>query len=379
MSSLLDVYPRLPLKLVSARGCWLKTDAGRSLLDLYGGHAVSPLGHAHPELHGALIAAHDTVDFYSNSVHMPIQERAASAALADSQHLSWAHFVNSGTEANEAALHLARRFTSRTCVVSFDCSFHGRSLGSLAVTGIEGYRKRLSVETPPNWRRGIRFGNRADLERIDDSVAAVICESIPSIAGVLMPPEGWYPALAARCREVGALLIFDEVQGGVGRCGRWFAHQLFGVEPDLVTLAKGLGGGFPVGAVLGNPELARWIGHGELGTTFGGGPMACAMICAVSNIIQREQLIERNRCTFQRIHGALSPLPGVSVRGAGALIGLETPLPASELRQRLLSRSVVVGSSGQPNTVRLLPPYVLSEEELELGISAIIDALGEPS
>lgn len=375
MSALLPVYPRLPLSLTSARGCWLKTAEGRSLLDLYGGHAVSPLGHGHPELHGALLAAHDTLDFYSNSLHMPIQERAARAVLADSEHLSWVHFVNSGTEANEAALHLARRRSSRPTVVSFSCSFHGRTLGSLAVTGLPGYRQRLSLDAPAPWHRTITFGSEQDLELIDEQVAAVLCESIPSIAGVLMPEPDWYPALAARCKQVGALLIFDEVQGGVGRTGSWFAHELFGVQPDLVTLAKGLGGGFPVGAVLGSKDLADWIQPGELGTTFGGGPMACAMACAVADIVKRDGLMERNATIFKSIHGTLSRLPGVTVRGAGTLIGLQTPLPASELRQALLERDVLVGSSGEQNTVRLLPPYVLSDDELHIGLAAILDVL----
>ncbi len=375
MSALLPVYPRLPLSLVSASGCWLKTANGRSLLDLYGGHAVSPLGHGHPELHGALLAAHDTLDFYSNSLHMPIQERAASAVLSGSEHLDWAHFVNSGTEANEAALHLARRRTGRATVVTFSCSFHGRTLGSLAATGLPGYQKRLSVDVPSPWHRTIGYGNTADLELIDEQVAAVLCESIPSIAGVLMPEPGWYTDLAERCAEVGAMLIFDEVQGGVGRTGRWFAHELFGLRPDLVTLAKGLGGGFPVGAVLGTEALASWVEPGELGTTFGGGPMACAMVCAVAEVIKRDGLMERNTVIFDHVRRALSPHTGVTVRGAGTLIGLQTPLPATELRSGLLERGVLVGSSGEANTVRLLPPYVLTDEELDIGLTAILDVL----
>ena len=376
VSALLPVYPRLPLQLVSASGCWLQTSDGRSLLDLYGGHAVSPLGHGHPELHRALLTAHSTLDFYSNSVHMPIQERAAAAVLAGSEHLGWAHFVNSGTEANEAALHLARRRTGRASIHSFSCSFHGRTLGTLAATGLPGYRQRLSVDVPAPWHRTIEFGSYDDLDLIDETVAAVLCESIPSIAGVLMPPPGWYPRLAARCKQVGALLIFDEVQGGVGRTGHWFAHDLLGVEPDLVTLAKGLGGGFPVGAVLGTEALARWVQPGEIGTTFGGGPMACAMVCAVAEVIERDQLMRRNVAIFARIKSSLELLPGVTVRGAGTLIGVETPLPASELRTALLERNVLVGSSGEPNTVRLLPPYVLTDDELDIGITAIREALG---
>jgi len=375
VTALLPVYPRMPLEVISAHGCWLGTADGRKLLDLYGGHAVSPLGHGHPELQAALLEAHQTLDFYSNSVLMPVQEDAARAVLAGSKHLSWAHFVNSGSEANEAALHLARRRTERATVVTFRCSFHGRTLGSLSVTGLDSYQRRLSVATPQSWHRTIRFGSEPDLQLIDDQVAAVLCESIPSIAGVLMPPDGWYQALEARCREVGALLVFDEVQGGVGRTGQWFAHELFAVRPDLVTLAKALGGGFPVGAVLGTRELAEWVSPGELGTTFGGGPMACAMVQTVAKVVHRDDLMTRNREIFARTHAALADIESVSVRGAGCLIGVETALPAAELRSRLLERDVIVGSSGASNTIRLLPPYVLSDEELDIGLRAIREVL----
>ncbi len=377
MTALLPVYSRIPLEVVSGQGCWLQTSCGRSLLDLYGGHAVSPLGHGHPELHEALLNAHSTLDFYSNSVLLPAQEQAAHAVLGDSEHLRWVHFVNSGTEANEAALHLARRRTDRSTVVTFGCSFHGRTLGSLSVTGLSGYQQRLSVDAPKPWHRRIGFGSDADLQLIDKTVAAVLCESIPSIAGVLMPPDGWYGRLEARCREVGALLIFDEVQGGVGRTGRWFAHDLFAVKPDLVTLAKGLGGGFPVGAVAGVQDLADWVAPGELGTTFGGGPMACAMVEAVARIVRRDDLPARNREIFACVEAGLEAVPGVVVRGAGALIGIETPLPCAELRSRLLARDVLVGSSGHPNTIRLLPPYVLSDSDLELGLQTLREVLDD--
>jgi len=377
VTALLPVYPRMPLEVISARGCWLGTSDGRDLLDLYGGHAVSPLGHGHPELQRALLEAHQTLDFYSNSVLMPVQEDAARAVLSDSEHLSWVHFVNSGTEANEAALHLARRRTGRATVVTFGCSFHGRTLGSLSVTGLDGYQRRLSVAPPQPWHRTIRFGSESDLQLIDEQVAAVLCESVPSIAGVLMPPDGWYENLEARCREVGALLIFDEVQGGVGRTGRWFAHELFDVKPDLVTLAKALGGGFPVGAVAGTRDLAEWVSPGELGTTFGGGPMACAMVQTVAEVVHRDDLMARNREIFSRIHSALADIDAVHVRGAGSLIGIETALPAAELRARLLERDIIVGSSGSPNTIRLLPPYVLSDEELDIGLRALQELLDD--
>jgi len=186
VSELLPVYPRLDLELVGAEGCELHTADGRTLLDLYGGHAVCPLGHAHPELLRTLRESYERLDFYSNSLRMPVQQQAASAVLGASGHLSHVHFVNSGTEANEAALHLARRLSGRSTVVSFDCSFHGRTLASLAATGMAQYRARLSVPQDPALNRYLSFGDPTDLERqIDGSVAAVVCESVPSLAGLL--------------------------------------------------------------------------------------------------------------------------------------------------------------------------------------------------
>ncbi len=364
MSALFPVYPRLDLELASGHGAYVKTTSGRTILDLYGGHAVTPLGHGHRELADALNAAYRTLDFYSNSLHMPIQEQAAEAVLEGQSHLSRVHFVNSGTEANESALHLARRVTGRTTVVSLSNGFHGRTLASLSATGIQGYRDRLSVPVPESWSRRIDFGS-PDLSAIDETVAAVILESVPSLGGVFMPPKGWYREIAKRCEKVGALLIVDEVQGGVGRLGTWFGHELLGVQPDIVTLAKSLGSGFPVGAMVTTEALAQAVGFGELGTTFGGGPMACTMVAKTAQIIRRDGLMERNVELFERIRKGLSGLEGVTVRGAGALIGVETPMPAGELRAALLERDILIGVSGHGHTARLLPPYILTDEQID--------------
>lgn len=261
MSSLFPVYGRLPLQVVRAEARTLFTSDGREILDLYGAHAVCPLGHAHPELTRALSEAHRTLDFYSNSLHMPVQDDAAAAVLGDSAHLSHVHFVNSGTEANEAAIHLARRYTGRQRVVTLDVGFHGRTLGSLSVTGLGGYRSRVAVDVPDTWRGTLRFDDLDHVrEGIPDDTAAVLVESVPSLGGVYLPSAPWLQAVMARAREVGALVIFDEVQGGVGRLGRWFGHEFLGVQPDLVTLAKSLGSGFPVGAMVATPALADWVG-----------------------------------------------------------------------------------------------------------------------
>ncbi|MFQ3586964.1 MAG: aminotransferase class III-fold pyridoxal phosphate-dependent enzyme [Fimbriimonadaceae bacterium] len=371
---LLPVYPRSPVTLDRAQGAWLYTADGRRILDMYGGHAVSALGHGHPDLVRAVSDSFAGLDFYSNSVEMPIQKEAARRVLNDSPHLAHVHFVNSGTEANEAAIHVARRLTGRRTVVSFDLSFHGRTLASLSATGLTSYQKRLSLPPAPELHRFVRFGDGGDLDKIDGTVAAVICESVPSLGGIYMPPDGYYPALEARCREVGAYLIFDEVQGGIGRLGRWFAHERFGVRPDMVTLAKSLGGGYPVGAMLATAPIGAAMTAGEVGTTFGGGPTACRMIATVHEVIHRDGLMERTGRIFARISEGLAGIDGVAVRGAGCLIGVQTPRPASEVQRALLERDVMVGTSNQPHTIRLLPPYILADEEVDFFVRAFREA-----
>lgn len=376
MTALLPVYPRMPLELVRASGTRLFTADGRELLDLYGGHAVCPLGHGHPELTEALTQAHSTLDFYSNSLHMPVQESAARAVLGEATHLAHTHFVNSGTEANEAAIHLARRKTGRTTIVTLDCGFHGRTLGSLSVTGLAGYRERVAVDLPDDVLRTIRFNAPDDLSRIDDTVAGVLIELVPSIAGILEPDPAWLTALEARCRAVGALLILDEVQAGVGRMGSWFGHERFGLQPDMVTLAKSLGGGFPVGALVTSAEIGEWVGFGEIGTTFGGGPLAAVMVETVARIIRRDGLMERVLAIETRVRELMARIPGVTVRGYGCLVGVETALPSGELRDALLARDIVVGVSGHLHTVRLLMSYVTTDEELERFATAMNEVIG---
>jgi len=375
MSALLPVYPRLPLRLVRASGTTLYIEDGREILDLYGGHAVTPLGHGHPELQRTIAEAFATLDFYSNSLHMPVQEQAAEAVLHGSAHLAYAHFVNSGTEANEAALHTARRMTGREKVLTLSTGFHGRSLASLSATGLPGYRRRISVDMPSHWRGAIEANDPAALDAIDEDTAAVLLESIVSLGGVQLLDAQWLHDVQAKCRAVGAMLIFDEVQGGVGRLGEWFAHTLYGIEPDMVTLAKSVAGGYPVGVMLATQAIGDWIGFGELGTTFGGGPVACAMVKAVHDIIVRDGLMHRVTEIFDHVSAGLAGVEGVEVRGKGALIGIQTPLLAKELRSRLLEHNILIGVSGDPHTARLLLPYTTSNDELDRFLTTLPEVL----
>lgn len=375
MTALLDVYPRLDLDVVSAEGITLHTADGRAILDLYGAHAVCPLGHAHPALHEALVRQHATLDFYSNSLRMAVQEQAGQAVLADSDHLAHVHFVNSGTEANESAIHLARRLTGRSRIVTLAEGFHGRTLGSLSVTGLPAYRARVPVEVPDSWSATVVLG-ADDLSVIDETVAAAVVESVPSLGGVFLPPAGWLERVAARCREVGALLVLDEVQGGVGRLGRWWGHAALGeARPDMVTLAKSLGGGFPVAAMVCTAEIGAQVSYGELGTTFGGGPMACAMVSTVSKVVHEEGLMDRVLEIEAHVRRGLAGLDGVEVRGRGALLGVQTPMKASALRDALLSRDILIGVSGEPHTIRLLPAYVTADEALDRFVDALHEVL----
>ncbi len=375
MSALLPVYPRLDLDLVRANGVTMYTSDGRQILDLYGAHAVCPLGHAHPELAETLSNAYRTLDFYSNSLHMAVQERAANAVLGGSEHLAYVHFVNSGTEANESALHLARKLTGRKTVITLDASFHGRTLGALSVTGLGGYRGRIPLDVPAHWCKTITLGQE-DLSGIDETVAGVMIEAIVSLGGLYVPDAAWLQRVEARCREVGAFFILDEVQGGVGRTGTWYAHEGFGVKPDMVTLAKSLGAGFPVGAMVCTKAIGDRVGSGELGTTFGGGPMACAMVEAVANIIRRDGLMTRVLEIEARIRAGLAGIPGVEVRGKGCLLGVETPVLANTVRDALLARDIMVGTSSHPRTLRLLAPYILQDEHVDRFVTTLKEVIG---
>jgi acetylornithine/N-succinyldiaminopimelate aminotransferase len=375
MTSLLPVYPRLDMRIERARGSELFTDDGRVIADLYGGHAVCPLGHGHEALTAALTSAHATLDFFSNSVRLPWQEEAAAAVIGASAHLRHVHFVNSGTEANESAIHIARRMTGRRTIVALENGFHGRTFGSLSVTGIQSYRKRLGAPAGDDAARFIRLNDPAALEQIDTTTAGVLIESVVSLGGVFLPDAAWIQAVEARCREVGALLLFDEVQGGIGRTGTWFAHEGMGVRPDVVTLAKSLGSGFPVGAAVTTEAIGAWARDGELGTTFGGAPMAAAMVHTTARLIREEGLMARAASLFPRVRDQLAGLTGVEVRGVGALIGVQTPRPASEVQRALLARDLLVGTSSHPHTLRLLPAYNVPFEFIDRFCAVLAEVL----
>jgi acetylornithine/N-succinyldiaminopimelate aminotransferase len=365
------VFAQLPLEFVRGQGVWLESAEGRRVLDLYGGHAVAALGYGHPRWLAALQSQAQAMVFQSNAVPMQVRTRAARrlvefAALP----LNTVFFVNSGAEANENALRLACRLTSRKRIVALEGSFHGRTAAAAAVTW--GSEKWYGLPRQPF---DVAFLPRRNLEAladgIDQETAAVIVEPVQGVGGAFDMGAEYLAALRRRCDASGALLIFDEVQCGVGRSGHPFAANLYGVVPDMLTTAKALGAGFPVGALLMSPAIASELRMGELGTTFGGGPLACAVIEAVIDAIDEEGLLENVRRISALIRRDCLVGPVEAMQGVGFLLGLRTRMPAKDVHAALLERDILTGTSSDPHVLRLLPAFTLAEEHVALLASAL--------
>jgi len=368
---LAQVFAQYPIEVVAANDVWLTARGGRRILDLYGGHAVAALGYGHPRWLAALERQARDVLFQSNAVPMEVRSRAAARLVAFSGlPLDTVFFVNSGAEANENALRLACRITGRTRVVAVEGSFHGRSAAAAAVTwGSEKWygfpRRPFDVTFVP------RRDHAALAAAITPDTAAVIVEPVQGVGGAFDLGRDYLQALRSRCDETATLLVFDEVQCGVGRTGHPFAANLYGVVPDLLTTAKALGAGFPAGALLMAPQVAAHLKVGELGTTFGGGPLACAVIEAVIEAIEQEELLENVRRVSARIRKRCVTGPVSGTQGEGFLIGLKTRPPAAEVQKALLERDILTGTSSDPHVLRLLPAYTLGAEHVDLLASAL--------
>ena len=364
----IDVYPRLPVPVRSAKGCELVLGDGRSVLDLYGGHCVNTLGAGDAGLERVIQRQWKRLSFATNLLdHAPRREFLTALAptlpmRADGE--PWRVFCsNSGAEANENALKLALDATERAVVVAFTGAFHGRTAGAAAVT--DG--KQAFPKTPFEVRR-VAFGDIAAARAaIDTSVAAVILEPIQSLAGVVDPPSGFLEALRAACERVGAALVFDEVQTGNGRLGSFWAAQHFGVVPDLFTTAKGAAGGLPIGLTIARERFTRHAQHGTLGSTFGGGPLVLAAAAEVARRVAASGFLTHVRVASSALRAAAERGPVASVRGAGLLLGLvlDEGLAAADVRDALLERGVLVGTSNDPRVLRLSPPLTLQPEQAE--------------
>ncbi len=364
----LATYPKFPFALVRGVGSYVFDDSEKRYLDLYGGHAVSSLGHSHPRWVEAIAKQASTLDFYSNICYSPVRAEAAERVVRNSySSMTGVYFCNSGAEANETALKIARKLTKRPHVVAMLDGFHGRTIAALSVTGVQKMRDAFP-ESLDRLTRWVPMASLGAIEAVEPSqIAAVILEPILSLGGVRMGNPEYYQGLRRWCTRNGVALIFDEVQTGNGRTGKWFVGQHWGVEPDIVTTAKAIGGGFPVGAVIANAWVAADVKSGDQGSTFGGAPMAAAAVAATYRVIEEEGLVDHVARRSTRVIARLRELMGPGrirdVRGLGYLLGIECDLPGKEIQSRLLKEGVLVGISNHANTIRLLPPLTVSDAE----------------
>jgi len=365
-ATMVPVYDQLPVIPVRGEGCEILCADGRRILDLYGGHAVAALGYGHPGLTRALHEQVSGLLFQSNALALDVRARAAErlAGIAPPS-LSRVFLVNSGAEANENALRMACTATGRGKVLAVSHGFHGRTAAAGAVT----WKSAGSWYGFPRTPFDVDFIPRDDVAAaeamIDASVAAVIFEPVQGIAGAYALAPEFVSALRRCCSAAGALLIADEVQCGMGRSGHYFAVEAYGIEPDILTNAKALGGGIPCGALLCTDALADRLRPGSLGTTFGGGPVAAAAIVAVIDAIRHEGLLDNVRAREAQVRERCVTGPIRAIRGMGLLLGLVSDRPAAELRDRLLDMDILTGTSSDPNVLRLLPPLVLEAEHVD--------------
>ncbi|THJ65582.1 acetylornithine transaminase [Candidatus Frankia alpina] len=380
-------YGRPVISLVRGKGTRVWDDTGREYLDLLGGIAVSVLGHGHPAIRAAVVDQFDTLghvsNLYANEPQVRLAERlvellaAGTAAPGLPAGGAKIFFANSGAEANEAAIKIARR-TGRPEIIAAEGSFHGRTLGALSITGQPAKRAPFEPLLP-----GVRFvpyGDAAALRAaVGERTAAVFLEPTLGEAGVVPPPAGYLAAARAACDDAGALLVFDEVQSGIGRTGSWFAHQAVGVRPDVVTLAKGLGGGLPIGACIGLGAAADLLRPGDHGSTFGGGPIVCAAALAVLDTIAAEGLLDHatrlgDRLATQIVEAGIPGIVGVRGVGLWRAIELDGPFaPAVETAARAAGYLV---NAAVADAVRLAPPLILTDAEADAFVAALLAIFG---
>jgi acetylornithine aminotransferase len=360
-----DVYPLFDIEIVKGIGCRTYDNQGNEYLDLYGGHAVISVGHSHPHYVQRVTEQLNKLGFYSNSVHNSLQEQLAEKLGKACGYEDYSLFmINTGAEANENALKLASFYNGRKRVVSFGKSFHGRTSAAVRVTD------NPKIVAPVNSGMDVTFLPLNDIEATavelrKGDVSAVIIEGIQGVGGIRIPDDGFLQQLRALCDETDTVLILDEIQSGYGRSGKFFAHQYANIRPDLITLAKGMGNGFPIGGVLIAPKFKAV--HGQLGTTFGGNHLACAAALSVLEIMHDEALVDNAAKIGDFLLQELKKSPQIKeVRGRGLMIGIEFETSAADIRRRLLfEQKVFTGASGT-NVIRLLPPLCLTQSDAEL-------------
>jgi acetylornithine aminotransferase/acetylornithine/N-succinyldiaminopimelate aminotransferase len=373
----LATYKKMPVVAERGEGVWIFTSDGDRYLDLYGGHAVAGTGHCHPQVVSAIKDQADRLLFYSNLVYSEARARAAEKLVSIApESLTKAFFCNSGTEANENAMRMARMATGRESVITFGGGFHGRTADAISATFLGKYREIGKPNVPGHLRA--EFGDIESVRAVaSESVAAIMLEPIQSMAGVAMAAPSFYRALRELCDERDIVLIYDEVQTGVGRTGQWFfagSDASDGVVPDVVTLAKSLGSGIPVGACLVNERISTHIKENDLGTTFGGGMMAMAAVTATLEAIEDDGMLANVREVETYLRERLREIEQVvAVRGQGFLLGLEFADKAKSIHEALLEQKIITGTSSDPRVLRLLPPLCLQRDQVDL----FVDALGK--
>lgn len=373
---LFDVYPLYDVSLVKGRGSKVYDEKGNEYLDLYGGHGVISIGHCHPTYVKAVEQQLRSLGFYSNSVRNPVQEELADRLGKVSGCEEYSLFLcNSGAEANENALKLASFHTGRSQVIAFDRSFHGRTSAAVAVTD------NPKINAPINRQHEVVLLPLNDLEALEQELqkqkaAAVIIEGIQGVGGLDQGSTEFFKGLESLCRKSGTVLILDEIQSGYGRSGKFFAFQHHGIRPDLITVAKGMGNGFPIGGVLIGPGFEA--SYGLLGTTFGGNHLACAAALSVLEVIETEELIPGTEALSKFLVDRIGNLKQVKrIKGRGLMLGLEFDFAVSELRKRMIyEKKIFTGGSSNPNLLRILPPLNVTREELGHFAGSLADLLG---
>ncbi|MFA5770449.1 MAG: aspartate aminotransferase family protein [Patescibacteria group bacterium] len=369
-------YEKFPLVINKGKGCYVWDENGEKYLDFYGGHAVALVGHCHPAVVKAVSKQLKELIFYSNVVYNPQRAIAAKSLIELTKgKFTSVFFCNSGTEANETALKLAKKYTQKDEIISFIGSFHGRTIGSLSATGFEKYHKDIGSLMP-----NVKFAQLGNIESvkklITDNTAAVILESIQSIAGINEAPSDFYIQLKQLCEEKSIVLIFDEVQTGLGRTGKMFYGDHYKITPDIITLAKGISGGLPAGAVLVSKKILCSVKLNDQGSTFGGGPVICVAITAVLKIIKDHHLTENANKIGNFLIKEINKLPHViKVKGKGLLLGIELDVAAKKVQLGLLSKKIITGTSSNPQVLRIMPPLIITKNETLLFIKNLSSVL----
>ncbi len=368
---LFNVYPLFNINLVRGEGCYVYDDENTKYLDFYGGHAVISIGHAHPHYLNKLEAQLHKLSFYSNSVQIEIQHQLANKLGQLSGYDNYQLFLcNSGAEAVENALKVASFHNNRKKVIAFKGAFHGRTSGAVAITDNPKIKPPINDDAHVIF---IDFNEEESLQKAfsENEICAVIIEPIQGVNGIYEPSISFLQLIQKLCNEHNALFIADEIQCGYGRSGKFFAHQFANVQPDIITMAKGMGNGFPIAGILIHPKIVAK--YGMLGTTFGGAPLACAAGLAVLEVMENENLIENTIEVGNYLVEQCKKLQHVKeIRGKGLMIGIEFDFPIKELREKLVYEfHIFIGNSNQPNTLRLLPSLTITKNEVDLLMSAI--------